>query len=966
VFPNYIPDELENKLTSSDTLILAGNADISSKTEIAADKIAYNAFAGKKTLVLSSDEGFVSEIEKNLKDRGLSALLLKPESTSAEEIIGKMREKIDEIKKEYALNRLSKISDEYKNTKKALREYEDDVVSGANCFGMSLADAAESFVGANVGIEREKVLETNKKAFEGENALNIMFETAEELIVKAEKALISVNLDKYVPLIRHPLSAVKAIVNTEGSLEKGFDLIDKIISIISDYREKFLDIEDEINIGISEIKTQKALTALNELYKIIISARELDIPENFTEYDISVFADNSENFAKAKDRLENIEFQLRFMNKEIFEDVDILLADFSYNDGHNENFIKKYLIKKNNKDVLLQYVSPENRPEFNQHGVAEIYKLLGEYRKIRLSLDGYKNKVEYSENNVKLATLIKNVETELGYIYPESTSEFINRKTRKVFNFIEEVRKNPSIAKNLTYARAALTEVFSENECLMKVLSETLNVDFENIVFDAGILNYDGLTQKLRGMKTDKTAYEAWNEWLGAKEKAAGKMDSFAQYIEKSGITENIDRIFAKSLILPAYELLSGKIGYDAKIKQFDELKDKYSQEFAKAKETSAVNSYHAHMQKIKFFAETESLSGIYADLSAPAHAFVRAHLEALSTFFPCIVMSDKLLGIVSESGIKFDTVVLNEAEYEGIYAIPALSVSQSALVIGRNGGEISEKLASSGAEKYEMNADSENAYAFGANNEFQIITVNGSMRRSSDGANPQEAEACLAKAFEYAEKSKEKFCIYTFTNGQAAYIKHLIAISPEKDKLCENGKPICKVVCASDGICEKFERIILSVGAAPGANGSTGRNYFSSDNAKELVNKVFARSVKEAAVVTSMTLKDFAKMRRTSTHAKELYFMMYALHTGTKPYSADENSFGKSNISHKILENNPTLSRAGGKYGNKADFVDVRTNTFYMYDCTFGKDIPERISDAEELERAGYNVKFIPSAVIN
>ncbi|MCR5353918.1 MAG: hypothetical protein K6D98_06400, partial [Clostridiales bacterium] len=484
VFSHYVDNLLEEKLLSFDSLVVSGDGDVSSKIAIVSDKIAYNAFAGKKTLLVSSDEGFVSETENNLKELGLSALVLKPESTSSEEIVSRMREKIDEVGREYTLNRLRKIPDDYKSTKKALSDYSDSVISSANEFGMSLSDAAESYIGANTGIENEAVLETDKKAFEGENALNDMFGIAEELIVEAEKALKDAGLEKYEPVSRHPLFAVRKNVKTDERLEKGFDVIDKIISILSDYRESFLEIEDEINIGISEIKTQKALMALNELYKTVISARELDIPSGFTENDISVFADNSENLAKAKDRLENIEFQLRFMNKEIFEDVDILLSDFSYNDGHNENFIKKYLIKKNNKDVLLQYVSPENRPEFNQHGIEGVYRLLSEYRKIRLSLDGYKNKVEYSENNVKLANFIKNVETELKNIYPDASGEFINKKTRKIFDFIEKVAKKPSVSKSLTYARASLTEVFSENDCLIKVLSETLNVDFEDFVFD--------------------------------------------------------------------------------------------------------------------------------------------------------------------------------------------------------------------------------------------------------------------------------------------------------------------------------------------------------------------------------------------------------------------------------------------------------------------------------------------------
>ncbi|MBR4979704.1 MAG: hypothetical protein IKX77_04060, partial [Clostridia bacterium] len=507
-----------------------------------------------------------------------------------------------------------------------------------------------------------------------------------------------------------------------------------------------------------------------------------------------------------------------------------------------------------------------------------------------------------------------------------------------------------------------------ENDCLIKVLSETLNVDFEDFVFDTGILSYDGLTKKLKDMKTDKSAYDSWNGWLGAKEKASGKMDSFTEYIEKSGITGNIDRIFAKSLILPAYEILSSKIGYEANSVRFDSLKGKYLEEFAKAKDASRMNSYHAHMQKIKFFAETEDLSEIYSDVGMPVNAFASKHLETLMTFFPCIIVSDAFLPAFSDSGKQFDTVIFNEAEYKGVYALPVLSSSSSALVAGgRTDSELSEKLISSGAAKYSLDNDGKTVSLFGENTEIQMITVNGSMRKNSDGANPQEAEACLAKALEFAEKSKEKFCIYTFTNGQAAYIKHLISINHEKDKLFDNGNPICKVVCASDEYneSEKFTRVIVSVGAAPGVNGTCGWNFFGSDNVNSLINRVFSEDVKEAAVISSLTLKDFAKLRRTGKHAEELYFLMYALHSGTKNLSASDNSFSKSNVTHKILEENASLSRGGGKYGDKADFVDAQSGTFYMYDCAFGKDILERISAEEELKNAGYNTEFIPSAKI-
>ena len=55
--------------------------------------------------------------------------------------------------------------------------------------------------------------------------------------------------------------------------------------------------------------------------------------------------------------------------------------------------------------MLLQYVPDENRNEFNQHNVEEIYRLLEEYREIKASTsvtDTYLGK----ENSVKLADMI--------------------------------------------------------------------------------------------------------------------------------------------------------------------------------------------------------------------------------------------------------------------------------------------------------------------------------------------------------------------------------------------------------------------------------------------------------------------------------------------------------------------------------------------------------------------------------
>ena len=987
-FPRFVPYCVQKTLVSDGNTIIDGTG-IKEKSDIAVNKAVYTVSKGNKVLVTSYNHGFNDEIYRELENEGLTELMLRLDNgITTKELIALITQRMDDVS-DTSVNPVSGILTDYDKANDRLSDYGKAMSVQDPVLGITVPDGILSFYRAcdSENGKNVNVLDVGENAFKDltQHKFNVLFERAEKLVDTASKALQACGASETLPLKHHALYPVKhKCILSEDEMSAIFESISKINSIISDYRETFYDISPFIGIDIADIKNLAGLHALNELYMLVISARELDIPEGLTGADITSFASDANILKSDIARAEAIEYRLKFFGKEIFEDVDALLSGYSHTDPGRGNFIKKFLVKKNNKDILMQYVPDENKNEFNQHDVGELYKLLEEYRQIKARtniMDSFLGK----ENSVKLAELIKTAEGLFSVIYPdiEADDGIMADKIGKFCNFVNCVSHDAALSKKLTYARAKFAIVYSENDSLLGVLSEKLHSDFSVLEFNAGILDYQGIGAYLKELEKNLPALEYWNSYLSAKVNADEYMPEFSKYIEEFGVKANTDRVFAASLILPTVEYLADKYDIIKHKKNYDSIKEKYGELYNKASKLSSVNAVISYRQRIKHYFETENLSGMENDAEMTLDSFVNKYKKTVFAVFP-IVFADVLsIGNMFGSEIVADVLVAGAFSGTENLLISASSVAKQLFVAKYNSEPdwYTQKLCANGAQcidaSYSMHGTDRalgsligvsSYYSYGFDNaSMGLITVNGTMRRVSDASNPSEAETCVTKASEIYAKTGKSVAIFALTHGQTAFIKHLIDIEMQNDKYLaaavENGA--VKVFGPGDICFKKFDVALISVGAATDKNGNVGWSYGLGRRFSEAYAFVNAFScIKEKTVIVcSLSVKELSKLRKCSGEADNLYFAILSASKGITVMDASDNCIENEELSSMMMFKNRKLVPACGRYASKADCYDMESGKLYMYDCDIDGNVYDKLYFADEIQTLGIpseNMSFI------
>ncbi len=985
VMPVWMPDSVENKLSRTGNFVIRGSS-VSEKTDVVINKIYEALSSSEKVLVASANDSFLDEIGASAERYGLSdAVLSLNGGMSTAELIGLLTETILKSA-DYEGKEINEDFREYEDIRVRIASFNDLIVREDNKTGISLTDAVKSYYSAIDAPDGkvETILPLKETAFENitGDKFNMMFEMAERLVKYASQAQKTAELSESQPIKLNPMFPLNPEKDlTESQLEDAFDLISRILSVFSEYRENLYDISDELGIELADIKTLGALYSLNELYKLIISARELDIPADFADSNICEIASDAGVIEKIRQRIENIEYRLKFFSKELFEDVDTLLSGYNYNEDNENGFIKKFIARKNSKDILLQYVAPGKKGEFNQHDTEEIYKLLNEYRTLKTEISG--SNTEFAdENGVKLAALAREAARLICGIYPEAenNSVLLNKRTGRVFNFIRKVTDDAAMSKKLTYTRAKFAQVYSDNDCMISRLASMLGADFESLTFDGGILGYDGFGGYLRILEQNLPSLSVWIKFLEAKRDADMYFPSFCEYITENGIKENTDRIFAASLILPAIAHIEKELGITKQKAQYDEDTANYSEVAIRARRASADKAYDTYKRNLKEYAMSENLADFEQDAELSLAEFVYKYREMLFNVYPCILVEASDTGAFFRGECTADIIVCDDGESAEFEMLGAVSSAKSVVCVQyeANTGYVGRKLQKLGTQTVDISyhtypANRKLCTMLGCgqfigtvddSSELSVVTVNGFMRRSGDLANPAEAEVCVSKAIELAQKGEDSIGIFAVTSGQYAYIKHLVCLNAENDKTAaealDSGK--IKVIDASNVCFEKFKHAIVSLGASADKNGNIGWSFGcgGSDGYAYVLRNIANSAPENTVIVTSLTAKDLAKLSHTSHEAENIFCTVLTASQGVIPVKAEKIDNGMNVFAEKLLSENECASLCYGLYDCGADAVDKEFKKALFFDCGSKLNCFEMLSAIEKFAENSCEYGFV------
>ena len=980
-YVRFAPKHIKNILQNSDNCVITGSS-VKEKIDVAVNRAALSFSNGETVLVASENDEFLECVRKELEISGLSeAVICLNKYGSTDELVKAMLERIEKAEQwERNASAPEMLSSEFSDIADKLKKYGNALTAPDKDVCISPIDAAASYYSAAGECDGMYLLDVEKSAFEEFTAakLNKLFELAEKLINTCSSAMISAGMSESQPLKTHPLFALSPEKMPEREeLSQASDLIYRILPVLSEYRETFLDISDKLGFSINELSNAGNLLALNELYRLIISARELDIPSDFEKSDIHSFADGTGEFQRNKNRMEAIEYQLRFFSPEIFEDVGAILSGNEAPAREQSGFLKRFLVKMNGKDVLLQYITPENRMEFAKHDVSEIYRLLGEYRDLKNYMNSGKNNSNTDENSVKLAELVKNISSTLAEISPQKANNknWLNRVITNVFKFISFVESDASVSKKLTYTRARFAQVYSENECMLDKLSNLLGADFVHIEFENGVLNYDGLSAYLRKVEENLPSLPEWMKWLEAKNKAYDSLSSFCEYLENHGAGGDTDRIFAASLLLPATEYLIRKNKFDENYDSVNRAKFKYRELITRTAALAAVNAIDAYKQRLKHYLETENVSSVSDDAGLSIGEFILKHKAKLFRLFPCVIVNSRDTGIYFGGECVADHLIACDEGESGMLNTGIMSCAKKVMMLsfGPTPGFAAQMLLDAGVTRADVSyhiypLNRKLAACFGDGKFYNMpedastissITVNGYMRCSTDLANPAEAETCVSKAVELTGKSDGRVAIFCFTHGQYAYIRHLLCIGAENDKkvkeLLEQQK-IC-VRSVNDISFEQYENVIVSFAAAPDKEGTPCRSSGLGNDRQirsAMLNIANACAGGDTIFVTSLSLKECADFAKKALGTAQMYMALLFSASKVIPISiADSKSF-ENPLSRHLLSTYKDAFPAKGIYDCATEAAVCDDGRIVMYDCSGSDDILDRLAVCEMIERSG------------
>lgn len=898
---SYVPSKpLYSKATKAvcnDSSVATLGAFTAQKEDVFRASAARSITDGKSMLVVTDDEEMSQYIYGLLQDDGMENMAYVVDcNTNSGDIALKISENL-KLNKDNEKSGVGFISPELSEINSTLCDYTERI-NKRHSMGLSLREATSAYLGASCSALEYDNIPINESILEyaDEAKLDAIFERVGELIKISTSLCKKSGLEAHTPLKEHPLfkTAPNGDLDDETK-EQIKQAIENALPIISEYRDVFLDVNEILGFDESEINSPYKLEKLNDLYKLVLTSRDVDIPEKFVESDIEDFSKSKRFENENKKRMEAIEFKLNFFDGEIFEDVETLLRGDEYGSDDEKGFLKKFIHKKNGQETLLQYVKPEKKSEFQQHKVEEIFRLLYEYKSCVVALKKTsENATSYGDSTASLAK----VSERASYFVTEIASGTSHTKKilSNVFRLISVIPVDSNLARRITVTRAKMAELYSGENSLFSLLSKTLGIDFDNLVFDGGILGFDGLSRFLSDIASKLHLTQIWSLWLQRSLEAREYVPGFVKYLEEEGATGNIDRILAKSLLFPVAKQIKQSSFDKFSSEKLGKAKDKYISVLTRACEISAQNAIESYKNCAKHLAETNVINDEdYANVSV-CEMLSSKDISLVQKALPIIIIDKNTLPFAIPQEAMFDTVAVFDNKDNGFSMLPALSFGKRCMLFNMSRYEKSSlcSLISQNIPTYdvcEISSDKDNLlfswlneYAFSGKyalvnpdgkSTTELVRMNGTFERTTGRTNKTECELAIVKAANLLQDGEKCVVISAFTKEQCTLLQSQIYVLSKKNKTLSEALEGGRIsVCTPDRLyMKKYDMLVVCACFASDKESRIGWDFGSCAIAKdEIIPEAYIaladRKTEKTYILTSLNAKDSRLIRRTGKSA--------------------------------------------------------------------------------------------------
>ncbi len=913
------------KAVCTDNDVVVKGSFTQEKEEVLYGICARSITEGKSLLIVTDDDEQSKYVEKVLSRKELSDCVLCTDSeTSGKNVSERMEmclEKYGFIDDKAAVGFMPK---ELSEADRVLKDYTARLEK-MHPLGMTLRSAQGAYLYACKGLENVPEIPVSDALLEGaaQDKLEAIFEMSGEIIALARKLCERSGLKKYTPICRHPLYSSKpARVPTEAEMTLFDGEVQKLLGILSEYRDVFSDVNEILGFDDRDVDSIAKLDKLNELYKVVLSARELDIPERFIESDIEGFTKTKRFVSQSRKRMQEIESELGFFGKEIFEDVENLLR-VNENGEEEKGFLKKFMLKKNDKDMLMQYVEPSGKTIFSQHKVSDIYKLLGEYKACKEYLENENSASYAGEGDICLA---QTAEKSLSLIESICGSEAARKRLlSNVFRLICVIPVDSNLARKMTLVRANLEEAFYGEGSSLKVLSAIMGIDFVSLNFEDGILSFDGLAKHLKEMNEKLECTALWTKWLTKSENVASILPGFVEYLNEHGALENVERLFAKSLLFKVCERIKTDVCEGYHTENTGKAKDSYPELLEKAAAISKNNVFASYLNTVNHLKQVNTKANLESYAGLSLRTLLEKEFRNVTRILPVIIVTKNDLTSLLPLDCTFDNVVCLDNKDNGYSMLPALGYGKRASIINMSRSTVSplamamsEKVPSFDVCSFTYGKDAFtftwlNSSLFGekcsitkpfVKSNSELVRMNGTFERTTGRVNKTEAEQSLIKSAELCADKTKSVAVTAFTKEQCTAIERMLVVVSCKNKILkeavEEGR-IC--VCTPDRLYMKNYNCLV-VSACFGQDregrigwdfGYAGKSY--NEEIPEAYISISDKAMEKMYFLTSLNVKDTRLIRRTGKNAEIFNSFCELLCDGRVPVCM-RNSDGNENDS--------------------------------------------------------------------
>ncbi|MBO4951149.1 MAG: hypothetical protein J6E38_09090 [Clostridia bacterium] len=947
----YVPVK---QLSSDGMRAVCSNTDVvvegvftEEKEKTVSSSVLRNITEGKSTLIVTDDMEMSEYVERVLSKDGIEDMVCVVDENCMASLCAK---KVSENVEKYSLCdeiEILEYPEELFEARRVLADYTQRVNKQSK-FGMSLDEAVEAYLGSCNGTENYDDVYVNKAIFADADEAKVgeIFETVGTLISNARNVCKMSGLEKHTPLMNHPLYHTNPKKDMDDNTKNKVCIaIESALPVISEYRDVFSDVNEILGFDEKELDSLYKLEKLNDLYKLVLTARDVDIPEKFVESDIEDFSRTKRFEAETRKRMEAIEFKLNFFSKEIFEDVENLLVREELEDDGEKGFLKKFIVKKNSQDLLMQYVDSGRKSDFQQHKIADIYKLLHEYKECMFRLNESTNGTPDDEETSKLAKISEKA----SYLVDAINSNKANnaRLLSNVFRLISVIPIDASLARRITVARARFAELYSGEYSHLNVVSGVMGLSFDDVVFESGALSFDGLGKYLQGIEDNIEIADVWADWKEKSSLANEILPHFVKYIDEHGACSNVDRIFARSLLLPIAESVREESMKGFSEEKLARAKDKYIELITSAGEISGKNVLGAYMNSVKKIAsEMPAVNpGMYEKTSFIDYYTNNASL--VKTALPVIVVTKNILSEVLPLDAEFDTVIAVDNKNNGYTMLPALCFGKRSMLVNmsRTGrselcAKMSKKVPVYNVSSIVENRDISlftwlNSGSFGEKvscinsdntSNVEVVRMTGTYDRTTTRTNMTEAEHSMVKASSLLQDGTKRVALTAFTKEQCTNLERLLHLLSKKNKVLAQARLEGRVaVCTPDRLYMKqYDSLVVSACFGADKEARIGWDFgYAGIGKDEPIPEAYLciadRKTEKTYILTSLNVKDSRIIRRSGKNAAIFNSFCEMLSDGRIPVNMSNAKLDREDsilcsLMSSIVMRNPLVMPCEGK----------------------------------------------------